>query len=169
MAFCTECGKRLEDHEYGNRQMEDSPLQEFGISFDHRNLDIIEYTAPCDTCGKNLFDHPVRCRYCGRVFCRQHAKPENHACTNIPPPPPPPPQPVLSTGEKVAFGLEVAVQVVIILIGIAIVIWGFGIAADNRSGRHVTFPFAGYITSTIGFLIIAAGVQLRALRRALGI
>lgn len=155
--FCTECGQKLEDHDFVSKDS----------VFNYHDLNVIRYTAPCDTCGKNLFDHPVRCPYCGRVFCRNHALPQKHDCQNIPPHPPSPPPRVYSLEEKFHAFLVALIQIIIVVAGIAIILWGAGIAMDNRSGHHVTFPFAGYITSTIGFLVIVAGLRLRLLVRLL--
>ena len=54
---------------------------------------------------------------------------------------------------------EVAVALVF-LAGIGIIILGFFIASGNRTGISPTFPFAGYLTSFAGLLVLAFGVRL---------
>ena len=49
-------------------------------------------------------------------------------------------------------------EVVAILSGIVLVAVGLYLFAGNVSGLHPTFAYAGFFTTSLGFILIAAGV-----------
>jgi hypothetical protein len=98
---------------------------------------------PCDTCGKSWQLHSFRCGHCGESFCWDHVLPFNHYCHGMPSRDP----------------INRYAKVFAIIVGIILIPLGFFLVAGNRSGIFPTFPFAGFITSTGGFLMLGYGLR----------
>jgi len=146
---CSKCGRKIEDHTFFNKEFE--KYKNYVMTIEWRNT--IRY---CDTCGKLPSEHGDHCRCCGNAYCAEHVDPARHACPKLPVPPP---QPVLPLDERIAGGIFLAVRIAVILVGIWVFLTGSGIAWDNRTGHHVTFPFAGFIVSFIGGVIIVVALR----------
>ncbi len=161
---CPKCGRKLEDHAFFNKEAnkeaddynkahmftwEASEIRKIK-EFDFNK---IRY---CDTCGKFSSEHAEKCLLCGIPYCREHAHPRMHACRNLPAPMP---QPVLPPRIQIMNGIFLLVRIIVVLFGIWVVLTGSDIVWGNRSGHHVTFPFAGFIVSFIGFAIIVVALR----------
>lgn len=133
--FCEECGKRLEDHAFWSS----SP-----------NLAL---STACTGCGKPLEAHRITCGHCGRGFCGEHAHPAMHECPQTL-------RPVASSENTgVSSGGTGMYMTLVTMAGIGVVILGFGLVAGNISGAFPTFPFAGFLTSSLGFAMVGYGAE----------
>jgi hypothetical protein len=156
---CPKCGRKIEDHVFVNKESDDFN-RAHAIAWqasDYKKLGNFDFNKirNCDVCGKLPSEHAHHCRYCGIAYCRDHVDPGNHACTRLPVPPP---RPVLPLKERITGGFFMAVRLIVVLFGIWVLVTGWGIASDNRTGHHVTFPFAGFIVSFIGLVIIVVAL-----------
>lgn len=131
--FCEECGKRLEEHPFRSS----SP-----------NLAL---ATACIDCGKPLEAHRITCGHCGRGFCGEHAHPAMHDCSQTI-------RPVGSVGSETMTGAGMYMTLVT-LAGIGVVVLGFALVAGNVSGTFPTFPFAGFLTTTLGFAMVGYGAE----------
>lgn len=132
---CKVCLRRLEDHGYDDGN--------YGLNSN----------KPCISCGKSFNEHHLSCGHCGETFCGSHVLPQNHNCQKYKRPVEHPGKvPAGSTGreESIYHGFT-------IVAGIGVFILGAWLYIGNTSGTHATFPFAGFITMTIGFVMIGAG------------
>lgn len=133
--FCEECGTRLEDH---------------GFSTSAGNL---TRESLCQDCGRPLSGHRVVCGHCGRGFCASHAHPLHHNCAQTI-------KPIPGTREELHPGIGNSMYMTIaILGGIGVFILGLVLIVGNRSGVFPTFPFAGFITTTLGLVMIGYGAK----------
>lgn len=98
---------------------------------------------PCDTCGKSWQFHSFTCGHCGESYCWDHVMPFNHYCHGMP-----------SSDPITRYS-----KVFAIIAGLILIPLGFFLVIGNRSGIFPTFPFAGFITSTGGFLMLGYGVK----------
>lgn len=133
--FCEECGKKLEDHRF---------------SHSGGNLTL---QSLCLSCGRPLSSHRLTCAHCGRGFCGDHAHPLSHDCQQTL-------MPLGSSRGEAATGAGMDIYMGLTLLGgIVAVVLGFFLVIGNRTGIFPTFPFAGFITMTVGFAIAGYGVN----------
>jgi hypothetical protein len=133
--FCEECGKKLEDHNFNSQASNLTP------------------ESLCQDCGRPLAGHRVTCGHCGRGFCASHAHPFHHTCTQSV-------KPIPGTREELHPGTGTSLYgTLVILGGIGVFIFGLFLVVGNKSGVFPTFPFAGFITTTLGLVMVAYGVQ----------
>lgn len=151
--FCEQCGKKLEDHEYVNNS----------YRYVYENPTTVTNTVSCTICGKKISEHNITCGYCKRTFCGSHQNPRAHDCPAVT-------NPVRHTSwgnhlekveEKTFIWMIVLGRIFLFILGIAVMIWGWGLADGNRSGMHPTFPFAGAITSFMGIILMAVAARAK--------
>jgi len=129
---CKLCGKKLEGHTFDDGST--------GLSKDRK----------CKTCGRLFSDHGVQCGDCGEIFCGDHYAPIIHVCRG---------KKKLQTAAGLQTRENVPQSGIMILAGIALFILGVWLYIGNKSGTHPTFPFAGFITTTVGFAMMGYGAR----------
>ena len=132
-------------------------------------------SGKCAVCGERVAV-PIRCKYCGNIHCIDHHLPKNHNCpgllekekvreqgsiiyrspdsistTEIDRP---------SFFEKHDEMVEKIIEAhsfnLLRLFGIVLIFIGGCLVIGNIRGWFPTFPFAGFITMIIGWLLLRA-------------
>lgn len=134
-------------------------------------------SGKCAVCGERVAV-PIRCKYCGNIHCIDHHLPKNHNCpgllekekvreqgsiiyrspdsistTEIDRP---------SFFEKHDEMIEKIIEahssknILLWWLGVVFIFIGGFLFIGNVSGNFPTFPFVGFITMTIGWLLLRA-------------
>jgi hypothetical protein len=133
----------------------------------------------CEYCGFDPGISYSQCSLCGGTFCRAHKLPQDHQCVKlkewnnedgvkktqatsyIP-----------STSKRLKFHKIITLEftslfnkvktpayvvgyIAALMLGIGMIIFGVYLFVGNRTGLNPTFPYAGFITMSFGFVIVA--------------
>ena len=137
----------------------------------------------CDKCGRESGQSYAQCTRCWGTYCMDHRLPENHGCAagqkdnpsagrteridrdqdwynpssgNRP----------FSHANKTgtltpAENFKNIIEILAFFLGVFFIIGGFFLFIGNRTGLHPTFPFAGFITMTLGFGMVYYAVSTK--------
>jgi hypothetical protein len=134
----------------------------------------------CEKCGREVGSSYSQCVRCGGAFCSDHRRPEVHGCMPAAGPRAGdeepairierdqewynPKEPSRKSSSRAGAGKTGdgddpgdLFEVGAILLGIVLVAAGLYLFVGNVSGTHATFPYAGFITMTLGAIFLAAG------------
>jgi hypothetical protein len=141
----------------------------------------------CDKCGRETGQRYAECTRCGGTFCIEHRSPEDHGCVPARTDGPAREQaeridrdqdwynpssgarPFSNAGRSQAKtgtltsaeNVQAILEIISFFVGLLMIAGGIYLFFGNTTGLHPTFPFAGFITMSVGGIFVYFALSTR--------